>query len=44
MAITLATIADIESYEPDITNFGIPDFDGELVKAQQDVFAPWSAG
>jgi hypothetical protein len=38
MAITLATISDIESYEPDITNFGIPDFDGELVKAQQDVF------
>jgi|TARA_R110002074_G_scaffold151389_3_gene305115 hypothetical protein len=38
MAITLATITDIESYEPDIINFGIPDFDGEITKAQNDVF------
>ena len=38
MAITLANISDIEAYEPDITSFGIPDFDAELTKAQQDVF------
>lgn len=38
MAITLATISDIQEYEPDILEFGIPDFDDELTKAQQDVF------
>ena len=38
MAITLATISDIEEYEPDILDFGIPDFDAEITKAQQDVF------
>jgi hypothetical protein len=38
MAITLATIADVEEYEPDITNYGIPDFDGEITRAQADVF------
>ena len=35
---TLATITDIEQYEPDITDFGIPDFDAEITKAQNDVF------
>jgi hypothetical protein len=38
MAITLATISDIQEYEPDITDFGIPDFDAEITKAQADVF------
>jgi hypothetical protein len=38
MAITLATISDVEAYEPDITSFGIPDFDAELTQAQNDVF------
>ena len=38
MAITLATISDIQEYEPDILDFGIPDFDAELAKAQNDVF------
>ena len=38
MAITLATISDIQDYEPDITDFGIPDFDEEITKAQADVF------
>ena len=38
MAIILATIADIETFEPDVLNFGIPDFDGEIAKAQSDVF------
>jgi len=35
---TLATISDIEEYEPDIRDFGIPDFDSEITKAQNDVF------
>jgi len=35
---TLATISDIQEYEPDITDFGIPDFDAEITKAQNDVF------
>lgn len=35
---TLATISDIQTYEPDILEFGIPDFDGEITKAQNDVF------
>lgn len=38
MAITLLTIADIQDYEPDILNYGIPDFDEEIAKAQSDVF------
>jgi len=38
MAITLATIADVEEYEPDIADYGIPDFDAEITKAQADVF------
>lgn len=38
MAITLATISDIQDYEPDILEFGIPNFDEELTKAQNDVF------
>jgi len=35
---TLATISDIEQYEPDILDYGIPDFDDEIVRAQADVF------
>ena len=38
MAITLATITDVEQYEPDITSFGIPNFEEEITKAQNDVF------
>jgi|TARA_R100000479_G_scaffold167832_1_gene108439 hypothetical protein len=38
MAITLATVSNIQEYEPDILEFGIPDFDAELTKAQEDVF------
>ena len=38
MPITLATISDIQEYEPDILEFGIPDFDAEISKAQNDVF------
>jgi len=38
MAITLATISDIQEYEPDILDFGIPNFADELTKAQNDVF------
>lgn len=38
MAITLLTISDIQEYEPDILSFGIPDFDAEITRAQQDVF------
>ena len=38
MAITLATISDIQEYEPDIIDFGIPDFTAEITKAQKDVF------
>ena len=38
MAITLASISDVEDYEPDILSFGIPDFTEELTKAQNDVF------
>lgn len=38
MAITLAAISDLQEYEPDILDFGIPDFDEELLKAQKDVF------
>jgi hypothetical protein len=35
---TLATVSDIQEYEPDILDFGIPDFDDEISKAQNDVF------
>lgn len=35
---TLATISDVQEYEPDILDYGIPDFDNELTKAQNDVF------
>lgn len=35
---TLATISDIQEYEPDILDFGIPDFATEISKAQADVF------
>lgn len=35
---TLATISDIEQYEPDILDYGIPDFDDEITRAQADVF------
>lgn len=35
---TLATISDLQDYEPDILDFGIPNFDEELAKAQADVF------
>lgn len=38
MAITLATISDIQDYEPDILDYGIPDFEAEITKAQNDVF------
>lgn len=37
MAITFATISDIQEYEPDITDFGIPEFTDEINKAQNDV-------
>lgn len=37
MAITLLTIADIQDYEPDILDYGIPDFSEEITKAQADV-------
>jgi hypothetical protein len=37
MAI-LATISDVLEYEPDILDYGIPDFDDEITKAQADVF------
>lgn len=37
MAITLATIADIQEYEPDILDFGIPDFEAEITKAKNDL-------
>ncbi len=35
---TLATISDIQEYEPDIQDFGIPEFSSEITKAQNDVF------
>lgn len=37
MAITLALISDIQDYEPDILDFGIPNFTAEISKAQNDV-------
>lgn len=36
MAI-FATISDIQDYEPDILQYGIPEFDDALTKAQADV-------
>lgn len=35
---TLATISDVQDIEPDILDYGIPDFDDELTQAQNDVF------
>ena len=35
---TLLTIADIQDYEPDILNYGVPDFATEITRAQNDVF------
>ena len=35
--MAFATITDIQEYEPDILNYGIPDFDDALTKAQADV-------
>jgi hypothetical protein len=37
MAI-LATISDVQDYEPDILDYGILDFEEEIIKAQADVF------
>jgi hypothetical protein len=37
MAI-LATISNVLEYEPDILDYGIPDFEEEIAKAQADVF------
>jgi hypothetical protein len=34
---TFATINDIQEYEPDILNYGLPSFDDALNKAQADV-------
>ena len=35
--MAFATISDIQQYEPDVTNYGIQNFDDALVKAQADV-------
>lgn len=35
--MSFATISDIQQYEPDVTNYGIQNFDDALVKAQADV-------
>jgi hypothetical protein len=35
--MAFATITDIQEYEPDILNYGLPDFDDALTKAQADV-------
>ena len=35
---TLLTISDIQEYEPDILNFGVPEFSKEITRAQNDVF------
>lgn len=35
--MAFATISDIQQYEPDITNYGIQNFDDALTKAQEDV-------
>jgi hypothetical protein len=34
---TFATIANVQEYEPDILEYGIPNFDDALAKAQADV-------
>lgn len=34
---TFATISNVQEYEPDILNYGVPDFDAALTKAQADV-------
>jgi len=35
--MAFATITDVKEYEPDIDNYGIPNFDDALSKAQSDV-------
>lgn len=35
--MAFATISDIREYEPDITNYGIQNFDDALTKSQADV-------
>lgn len=35
--MAFATISDVQEYEPDVTNFGIQNFDDALTKAQADV-------
>lgn len=35
--MAFADITDIQEYEPDITNYGIQNFDDALIKAQEDV-------
>lgn len=35
--MAFATISDIQEYEPDILNYGLPNFDDALTKADADV-------
>lgn len=35
--MAFATINDVKEYEPDILNYGLPNFDDALSKAEQDV-------
>lgn len=35
--MAFATIDDVKDYEPDIDNYGIPNFDDALSKAEEDV-------
>jgi len=35
--MAFATITDITAYEPDILNYGLPNFDDAIAKAEQDV-------
>lgn len=35
--MAFATITDITEYEPDILNYGLPEFDDAIAKAEQDV-------
>jgi len=37
MAISLCTISDIREYEPDILEYGLPDFTNEITRANADV-------
>ena len=37
MAISLCTLSDIQEYEPDITDYGLPSFDNEITRANADV-------